>query len=169
MVSSHVSPQMLAWAEQRLSPAERARVEAHLAECGRCRAEADDLRHLADTLGALPAALRILPVNRARAWPAVWARVQGSALPRALPRLSVYLSLVGLVFVVAVALPASLGGQPMPVTAGVIQTPLAPQGTAAALSASATLPGGTLMASDAEAATAARPIAVPTPIPGPKG
>ena len=69
MVSAHVSPQLLAWAEQRLAPVERVRVEAHLAVCGRCRAEAADLRHLADTLGALPAALRVLPANSARAWP----------------------------------------------------------------------------------------------------
>jgi putative zinc finger protein len=165
MVGGHVCRDLLAWAEQRLPAAEHARVEAHLGACGDCRAEADDLLHLVDTLGGLPKALRALPANGARSWPAVWAGIQFSPLPRALPRLSFYLSLVGIVFVLAAALPARLGIQALTVTAGVVETPVAPRATLVVSSTDALPDGGR----EVQAATAAWPIPVPTPIPNLKG
>jgi anti-sigma factor RsiW len=165
MVSGHVHRDLLAWTEMRLPAADQARVEAHLGACRACRAEADDLLHLADTLGGLPKALRALPANGARSWPAVWARIQFTPLPRALPRLSFYLSLVGIVFALAAALPAGLGIQPLIVTAGVVETPVAPRATRV-VSSTESLPDG---GRDVKAATAAWPIPVPTPIPNLKG
>jgi hypothetical protein len=44
-----------AWAEGTLADAERAALDAHLAECGRCRAEAERQRALLASLRALPA------------------------------------------------------------------------------------------------------------------
>ncbi|MEP7357085.1 MAG: zf-HC2 domain-containing protein [Anaerolineales bacterium] len=164
-MNEHVGRGLLAWAERRLAPGERARVEAHLAACHACRAEADEMLALADTLGALPRALRALPTSSARSWPAVWARMQQSPLPRALPRLSFYLSLVGVVFALAAALPAGLGIQPLAVTAGVVETPVAPRAT---LMVSSTDALGAA-ALEAQAATAAWPIPAPTPIPNVKG
>ena len=64
----------------------------------------------------MPKAVHGLPAGSARSWPAVWARVQRSPLPRALPRLSFYLSLTGVVFTLAAALPGRLGIQPMAAT-----------------------------------------------------
>jgi predicted anti-sigma-YlaC factor YlaD len=168
MVSGHVSRDLLAWAEQRLAPAERAAVDAHLRMCRECRTEADEMARLADTLNHLPKALRGLPGTSSRAWPAVWARVQRSPLPRALPRLSFYLSLAGVVFAIAAALPAGLGLQPLAVTAGVVETPVAANATLAATSTTDAQAGPTA-GRDAQAATAAWPIPVPTPMPGVKG
>jgi anti-sigma factor RsiW len=163
MVGEHVRRDLLAWAEQRLAPADRARVDAHLRTCFECRAEAQELTRLAGTLSGLPKALRGLPTSGARSWPAVWARVQRSSLPRALPRLSFYLSLTGVVFAVAAALPGRLGIQPLAVTAGVVETPVAASATLAASSTDALQDGA------GKAATAAWPIPVPTPVPGVKG
>ena len=56
-MSEHVRQELLAWAERRLPPGDRARVDAHLRACRACQSEADDLLHLADMLGALPRAL----------------------------------------------------------------------------------------------------------------
>jgi anti-sigma factor RsiW len=165
MVTHHVRPDLLAWAERRLEPAMRARVDAHLGVCRACRAEADDLLHLADTLGALPKALRALPIRSARSWPAVWARMQQSPLPRALPRLSVYLSLAAVVFVLAAALPSRLGLQPLTVTAGVVETPVSPQATVVVVSSTDALAD----ASGRLQATNAWPMPAPTPVPGVKG
>jgi anti-sigma factor RsiW len=164
-MTGHVSPDLLAWVEQRLPPAERARVDGHLRACSQCRAEALEMAQLADTLAGLPRALRGHTAANARSWPAVWARIQRSPLPSALPRLSVYLSLTALVFALAASLPAGLALQPLAVTAGVVETPLAPRATLVVSSTDA-LPGG---GREAQAATAAWPIPVPTPVPGVRG
>jgi anti-sigma factor RsiW len=164
MVGKHVRRDLLAWAEQRLTPGERARVDAHLRTCYECRVEAHETAHLADTLSRMPKAVHGLPAGSARSWPAVWARVQRSPLPRALPRLSFYLSLTGVVFTLAAALPGRLGIQPMAATAGVVETPMEPRATLVVSSTDAQPIGR-----DAQAATAAWPIPVPTPVPGVKG
>jgi predicted anti-sigma-YlaC factor YlaD len=171
MTTNHVRRVLLAWTEQRLAPAECARVEAHLRVCRACRAEADDLLHLADTLSGLPKALRALPMRSARSWPAVWARMQQSPLPRALPRLSVYLSLAAVVFVLAAALPSRLGLQPLTVTAGVVETPVAPRATVVVFSSTDALPDAAVgqQAAGQQAATTAWPMPAPTPVPGVRG
>lgn len=75
-MNDHVNAQALAYVEGRLSQTDRQRVETHLAVCALCRAEVDDLRHLADVLAAVPRAFDAgLPARRARLWPGVWARV----------------------------------------------------------------------------------------------
>jgi len=72
-MSKHVTHRALAYAEGRLSETEREVVAAHLAACAACRAEVEDVRHLADVLGAAPRALDAsLRLSRAR----VWARVR---------------------------------------------------------------------------------------------
>jgi anti-sigma factor RsiW len=77
MGTEHVLAELLAYAEGRLAPAERARVEAHVAVCPACRAQADDLHYLVDALSAVPRALDVsLAPRRSQAWATVWSRVR---------------------------------------------------------------------------------------------
>ena len=54
-MSAHVTELLALAAAGALDPAEAARVEAHLAECAACAAEAGEWRRLAEGLGRLPA------------------------------------------------------------------------------------------------------------------
>jgi anti-sigma factor RsiW len=168
MTSGHPRDELLALIELRLDASSRARVEAHLAGCPACRAEAAELMQINDTLGALPAALRALPDGRAGGWSAVWARVQAGPIRRVVPQLNLYLSLAAVVFVLAAALPAGLGAQPLAVTAGVIQTPAAAQATPVA-GKGAAAGVGQVSTALAHLATPARPAPNPTPVPDVQG
>jgi anti-sigma factor RsiW len=170
MNTPHPGRDLLALVERRLDHAARAQVEQHLATCATCRAEAADLMEMADTLGALPSALGPLSTRPAGSWSHVWARVQGVPIRRVAPQLNLYVSLAAVLFVLAAALPAGLAAQPLPVTAGVIQTPVVEQATPLAGTATAAGSGqlGTALAGDRHG-TPARPIAIETPIPGQKG
>ncbi len=170
MSARHPRPDLLAFVEGGLDAAARARVARHLAACPACQAEAAELMQVTDKLGALPLALRPLLASPAGAWSHVWARVQGVPIRRVVPQLNLYLSLAAVLFVLAAALPVGLGAQPLAVTAGVIQTPVAALATPIASKGTAASWGqvSTALAADRHA-TAARPIPVPTPIPGQKG
>jgi anti-sigma factor RsiW len=169
MKTPHPRQELLAYVEGRLEAPDRARVAQHLRGCPGCQAEVAELEQVNETLGALPAALRPLTLRPAGSWPKVWDRVQGVPLRRVVPQLNLYLSLAAVIFVLAAALPASLGAQPLPVTAGVIQTPVAAQATPAA--GKSTLAASALVSTAlaARTVTAARPIPIQTPIPGQKG
>lgn len=54
MTCDEILTRLDAWADEGLPPAERAAVDAHLAGCDRCRAEADALRALLVEARALP-------------------------------------------------------------------------------------------------------------------
>jgi len=49
-----VEPLLSAWLDSQLSPAEDARVGRHLSSCGRCWAEADDLRRVRTMIRGAP-------------------------------------------------------------------------------------------------------------------
>lgn len=167
----HPRQELLAFVEGRLDPCALARVSAHLAGCARCRAEAAELMDVTDSLNALPAALRGLSERRAGAWAVVWGRVQAVPIRRLVPQLNFFLSLTAVVFVLAAALPAGLGAQPLPVTAGAIQTPVALPATPVA--GKVTAAGPAWQVSTALAASrlprGARPVPNPTPVPGQRG
>jgi anti-sigma factor RsiW len=167
----HPHQQLLAFVDGGLEPATQTRVAEHLAGCAECRAEAAELARVNDMLRALPAAMRPLTRRPAGSWSQVWGRVNGVPLPlrRAVPQLNLYLSLAAVVFVLAAAVPASLGAQPLPVTAGVIQTPVAAAATPAAGKGTSVATGQLSTALAAKPVTAARPIPIQTPIPGQKG
>ncbi len=180
MSGAHVDEHLLALVERRLPPAERARVEAHLAACARCRAAAGALFDNVEGLEALPGALRGLPVRAAQQWPGVWARVRAArpdagTVRRAWPRLSVYLSLVTTFLVFLSVFPS--GGQlaPASVTAGVAAGPQGTQPATVAFQAEAEPQGraGTAALAAAEAAPTLagtepiQPLPIPTPVPGP--
>jgi anti-sigma factor RsiW len=170
MTIKHPRLELLAFVEGRLDQPAQARVKEHLAGCPRCRAEVAELMQLTDSLDALPGALRGLSERRTGSWLAVWARVQGLPIRRMVPQLNLYLSLVAVVFVLVAAVPAGLGVQTLPVTAGAIQTPTAPAtpivGTITAASSagqvSTALAAGRL-------ARGAQAIPNPTPVPGQRG
>ena len=173
MSARHADDQLLALLEQRLPPADRARVEAHLAECARCRLAARDLADLTQGLEALPGALRGLPRRAAQQWPAVWARVSGARPTRRLwPQVSVYLGVVTSFMAVIAVFPGGNQGVPASVTAGMAA---GPQNTQPATVAFHTddVAQGTGLAGVAEAAptqVGTEPvlaIPVPTPVPGP--
>jgi anti-sigma factor RsiW len=171
MSIQHPRQELLAFVEGRLDQPGRARVAAHLASCPVCRAEAAELMELIDSLNALPGALRGLSQRQAGSWPAVWARVQGVTIRRMVPQLNLYLSLAAVVFVLAAVLPAGLGAQPLPVTAGAIQTPIAAPATP--IAGTVTAAGSVGQVSTALAAgrlaRGARAIPNPTPVPGQSG
>ena len=164
----HPRRELLTFVDGGLEPPARARVAEHLTGCNACRAEAAELERVNETLRALPAALRPLTLRPSRAWSQVWGRVRGVPLRRVVPQLNLYLSLAAVVFVLAAAMPASLGAQPLSVTAGVIQTPVAAAATPAG-KGTATAIGQLSTALAAKAVTAAHPIPIETPIPGQKG
>ena len=170
MTIKHPRQQLLAFVEGRLDQPAQARVQEHLAGCPRCRSEAAELMELTDSLNVLPGALRGLSERQAGSWPAVWARVKGLPIRRMAPQLNLYLSLAAIVFVLAAAVPAGLGAQPLPVTAGVIQTPMA---AATPIAGTLTAAGSAGQVSTALAggrrARGARAIPTPTPIPGQRG
>jgi anti-sigma factor RsiW len=167
--TAHPRSRLLAYVDGSLEPRARAEVAEHLAACGECRAEVADLAHLEDTLRALPAALRPLTLPPSGAWSQVWSQVGGAPLRRVMPQLNLYLSLAAVVFVLAAALPAGLGAQPLPVTAGVIQTPVTIAATPAAGKTTSAISGQLSTALAARPVTAARPIPIQTPVPGQKG
>jgi anti-sigma factor RsiW len=168
--TTHPQAELLAFVDGRLEAAERARVARHLADCPACRADVFELARVDETLSALPAALRPLTAPAAGSWSRVWVQTQARSLRRVVPQLNFYLSLAAVIFVLAAAVPASLGAQPMPVTAGVIQTPLAEQMTPAAGMPTFTSAGRASTApAVARAVTAARPVPNETPVPGQKG
>jgi anti-sigma factor RsiW len=175
LVTHPVERDFAAYAEQRLSAARRAQVEAHLAQCPACRAAAEETLALVDALQAMPAALRQGP-QRLPAWAGVWARVQRPApprLPRAAPRLSFYVSLLAVAFSAATLLPGAFGIHPA-MTAGVVATPvthttqvaltprLTNQPARAATTAQAALVFNTAVGA---VATPAGPATAPTPGP----
>jgi len=163
----HPRSDLLALAEGRLGSAARRQVEQHLVTCTSCRAEAAALTDMADRLAAMPAALRPLTSRPAGSWAQVWARVHSAPVRRVVPQLKLYVSLAAVLFVLAAALPAGLAAQPLPVTAGVIQTPVVEQATPIVGTATAAGTGqlGTALAGD-RSVTAARPIPIQTPTPG---
>ena len=170
IVTGHPRREFLALIENRLDVARRAEVEAHLAVCARCRAEAAEITLLSDSLAAIPAALRPLAEGerglRGMAWPTIWSRIQRGPIRRIMPQLSFYLSVAMTVFVFALTLPAGFGVPQLAVTAGAIQTPIAAQATPGTLVLDARLPGAVASASSTAlvgAHTVARPIPVPTP------
>jgi anti-sigma factor RsiW len=173
MSGVHVDAQLLALVERRLALDEQARVEAHLAACARCQAAANDLYDITDGLGAMPAALRTLPVRAAQQWPAVWSRLRGAGpARRPWPQVSVYLSLVSSFLVVVAAMPG--GGPaaaPSSVTAGVAAGPqLTPPATVVFQIEATTGMAGLADASAAPTLSgteAVQPIPIPTPVPGP--
>lgn len=167
LVNQHVDNDLAAYAERRLSAARTAQVDAHLAVCRACRAAASETAALVDALQATPAALRGWGRASGPPWPQVWARVAAPirpALPRRLPRLSFYVSLVAVAFSAATLLPGTLGGPPA-VTAGVVETPVVVSLTPRADLA----PGLNATAAVALnlAATPAGPLPAPTPQTGP--
>jgi anti-sigma factor RsiW len=163
LVEMHIQQHFLSLIEKRLSPAERARAEAHLAACPECRDELAELRDLASSMQAMLGALRALP-NRGRSlWPAIWARVQR---PTARPAYSWPVA-ASLSLVAACLSVLSLVGPTLPgawtVTAGLantaqaaLETPHAPQPAVSA-------------ASTVRAPQAGFPLPAPvqTPAPGP--
>ena len=167
MTIKHPRHELLAFVEGQLDQPGQARVEEHLAGCPRCRAEAAELMELTDSLNTLPGALRRLSERQTGSWPAVWTRVQGLPIRRMLPQLNLYLSLAAVVFVLAAAVPAGLSAQPLPVTAGAIQTPMA---LATPIAGTITAGGSAGQVSTALAAgrlaRGARAIPNPTPVPG---
>ena len=165
----HPRQELLAFVDGGLEPPARVRVGEHLAGCAECRAEAAELARVNDMLRALPAAMRPLTRQPAGAWTQVWGRVKGVPLRRVVPQLNLYLSLAAVVFVLAAALPAGLAAQPLPVTAGVIQTPVAAAATPAAGLSTASVTGQLSTALAFKPVTAARPIPSQTPVPGQKG
>ena len=137
MMNEHVSTQWLAYIEGRLSPHEREHVEAHLAVCAACSAEADDVRRLADVLSAVPRALDAgLAARRAPKWAAVRARVSDAHAPsknatalRSLPRAAWGAALATCVMVSMILLNPPVQGSVFTATGptvAVIQTPAAP-------------------------------------------
>jgi anti-sigma factor RsiW len=170
LIQRHPRAQLLALVEGRLDAAAQRRVEAHLVGCAACRAEAAELADTVDTLAALPGALAQLSRPPAGSWSRVWATVQRAPIRRLAPQLNLYAGLAALLFVLAAALPVGLAAQPLPVTAGVIQTPVALNATPVVGTVPvADLPTlGTALAGDRQV-TAARPIPIETPVPGQKG
>jgi anti-sigma factor RsiW len=169
MVGTHVQADLVRYAEKRLDAAGLARVEAHLAVCAECQAEAAETVALVDTLQVLPAALRALPTSSVRQWPDVWQRVRLASAQGRPPRLSFGLSLATAAFSLLMLLPAGLAGQPAAVTAGVVETPhvaaLTPRVAAVAgadgrSAAAATSAAGAL-------SLTVGPVPIPTPMPGP--
>jgi anti-sigma factor RsiW len=168
MVSGHVHGDLVRYVERQLDAAARSRVEAHLASCAGCRAEAAETLALVDELQSMPAALRGLPQRTSRDWAGVWLRVQRPAVPARPPRLSFCLSLVAVAFSLVTLLPVGTAGTPAAVTVGVVQTP-----RLAALTPRADAPGGEGQLASPAAATAAGdmaltagPVPIPTPMPG---
>ena len=174
-MSTHVDAQLLALLERRLTPAERARVAAHLDTCPRCRAAARELAETVAELEAVPSALRGLPVRTAQQWPAVWSRVRAASPVRKLaPQVSVYLSLVTSVMAVLAVVPGMSHGAPASVTAGVAANPQLTQPatvvfhSAETLRAAETAANWRRTASGAAVPTAAGTEAIaPAPIPTP--
>lgn len=78
----HSTDEILKMIENRLAPAERARVEAHLRLCAACSAEFVEQRDLADALRRMSPALDALAASPSRTWPEVWERLRGRAAPR---------------------------------------------------------------------------------------
>src|SRR5258708_8679887 len=114
MNTRHPRAELLALADGRLSPAARALVEQHLAGCAACRAEAAHLFDMADTLSALPAAMRPLTALPADSWAHVWARVQGVPIRRVFPQLNLVVTLPAVFFLVPPPLPPGLSTPPFP-------------------------------------------------------
>ncbi len=178
-LSRHVEGQLLALIERRLVPDERARVEAHVAVCARCRAAAGELFQTVDALQGLPGALRALPVRAGRQWPAVWARVRATGTARkAWPHVSLYLSLVTTFLAIVSMAPGLARSAPASVTAGVAAGPQLTQPATVIYQAVAdpTDSAATLGLADhgsAEATVAGtaaiQPIPIPTPVPDPQG
>lgn len=161
----HIYQSWLALIEKRLSPADRARVEAHLAACPECREKLAEMRDLVGALEAMPVALRAMPGRAQNLWPAIWERVQrraAAARPVYSWQLAASLSLVAVCLITLSLFGPALSGS-WTVTAGLadpaqvtLETPLAPQ---SALSA----------ASTARAPQTEFPLPAPvqTPRPGP--
>jgi anti-sigma factor RsiW len=172
IVTNHPRREFLALLENRLDGDRRALVEAHLAVCARCRAEAAEMRLLMDNLAAIPAALRPLAegerVYRGLAWPTIWARIERGPVRRIMPQLSFYLSVAMTVFVFALTLPAAFGVPQLAVTAGAIQTPLAAEATPGTLVLDAR-PVGAAASASSTALLSVRSVARPIPVPTPKG
>jgi predicted anti-sigma-YlaC factor YlaD len=112
-----------AWADRLLSPAERQRVTAHLAECGECRALAAGQAQIAQLLSRLPPEApppRLAPAVVA----AVARRRRSETAWRRLATVSAGAALLGLVLValawpdVARLMPAVVGGAQM--SAGIL-------------------------------------------------
>ena len=169
----HPRPELLGLLEKRLDPADRARVEQHVAACAVCQAELAELAQVHDMLNAVPRALRGLAEPSSNSWPIVWARVQRVPMRRMAPQLNLFVSLAVVVFVLAAAFPRNLSNKPVLGPDGgvqtAVQTPVAAQMTP---SADKTAAPGAAQLSTASAGiplTGARAMPAPTPVPGLKG
>lgn len=72
----HISDQILAYLENRVSADDRRQVEAHLTDCEACRAEVAALAEWVSLLTEVSRAAQTLPVNTARRWLAIRHRWQ---------------------------------------------------------------------------------------------
>lgn len=72
----HISDNLLAYLENRLTPATRQQVEAHLANCESCLAEVAAMREMVSLLNETGRAAQSLPINTARRWSAIRERWQ---------------------------------------------------------------------------------------------
>ncbi len=169
MNSAHVDEQLLALVERRLSRDDRARVEAHLAGCARCRLAARELDDTVSGLQKLPAALRGLPLSAARQWPAVWVRVRAAGPARRLwPQMSVYLGVVTGFLAFVSVIPGAYHAAPASVTAGLAAGPQHTQPATVAFHTEYARADSVTAAEPTQAGTEPiHPIPVPTPVPGP--
>ncbi len=163
----HIHQDWLRLIEKRLSPAERAQAEAHLAACPECREELAEMRDLVSAMEAMPSALRVLPGRARNLWPAIWARVQrraAAARPAYSWQLAASMSLMAVCLVTLSLFGPTLSGswsatvELANTSHAMLQTPLAPH---AASSTAAT----------ARAPQTEYPLPAPvqTPRPGPTG
>ncbi|MGH2522469.1 MAG: anti-sigma factor family protein [Anaerolineales bacterium] len=161
-------PDLLRMIENRLTPAERERVEAHLAVCPQCRAKLAETLELVDRLEAIPAALRAVTGRTERLWPAIWNRLQR---PAARPRrrrptwqMTLGMSLATLCLVLSSTLPAGVANSPS-APSGEAPHPSLAATPATSLPANLPHPGAALSGTQLFSTTAPRPVQ--TPLPGP--
>jgi anti-sigma factor RsiW len=170
MVSGDLHHEVLRLSEDDVSPAERQRLQAHIAGCPVCRRAADEVLPMVDALQAAPSALQPLTAGLSRSWPAVWARVRNVPARRLSAQLRLSMSLAAAAFVLAANLPAAEPAGALHATAGLVQTPLTRIETPVAWQQQArvSLPAGA-NGDGTSSATTARPVPVPTPMPGAGG
>jgi anti-sigma factor RsiW len=169
LVNEHFTNDLLDLVEDGLPPAERARLEAHLARCPACSQAAVEFHQLFDAMQTLPRGLASLTGAPGRGWPDVWAGVRRLPARRLTPQLSLGLSVVAALFVFITSFPAAA-----PVvaaaTAGIAQAPWPAYDTPYVHTQAGPTdanPGPAVISASATGnAAEAGPIPIPTPIPG---